>query len=196
MLIFLIVLLSLPIALFSAVCLCALVKRPLKKSDCIIVLGAKVHPDGSMSNSLRYRCEAALSAWQRGCAGKIILCGGKLGEAPCSEAGLMRSFLLDAAVPDDALIMEDQSRNTVENLKNARQIMIDRGFADAAIVTSDYHLQRAIWIARKFSIRACGIPAKSPSRFSSRMKNYLRECVSWVVFWHYELKTKLGAFSS
>ena len=91
-------------------------------------------------------------------------------------------------VPADALILEDASRNTVENLKFARGIMEKNGFADAAIVTSDYHVQRAIWIARKFAIRACGVPAKSPQKLHHRLKFLCRECVSWVVFWYYEVK--------
>ena len=183
-----IILLALPAALFAAVCACTLIRRNPKKCGCIIVLGAKVHPDGSMSKSLQYRCEAAMTAWESGAALRLILCGGKVGEAPCSEASVMQKFLTQKGMPAEALILEDQSQNTVENLKFAKAIMEQNGFADAAIVTSDYHVQRAIWIARKFSIRACGVPAKSPQRLYHRLKCLCRECVSWCVFWYYELK--------
>ena len=180
---------ALPIALFAAVVICASVKRPEKKRACILVLGAKVHPDGSMSRSLQYRCEAALSAWERGVSEKIIVCGGRVGDAPCSEASVMAAYLFERNVPPEAVILEDTSRNTVENFLNAGRIMQEHGFSDAAIVTSDYHLQRALWIARKFAIRAGGIPAQAPRSPRSWMKNMIRECVSWGVFWWYELKT-------
>lgn len=186
----LIVLLA-PMLLFAAVCSCALAKRPLRSCGCIIVLGAKVHPDGRMSRSLRLRCNAAAQAWRRGAAERMILCGGRTGGAPRSEAAAMAEYLQGCGVPGRALLLEDQSRNTVENLRNAKAIMAREGFADAAIVTSDYHLQRAIWIARKFAIPACGIAAKSPGGFGTRLKNLLRECVSWCVFWYYEAKLKL-----
>ena len=185
---------ALPIALFAAVVLCACVKRAEKKRGCIVVLGAKVHPDGSMSRSLQYRCDAAFSAWKRGIAPKMILCGGRPGEAAVSEAEAMAVYLKALGVPEEAMILEDRSRNTVENFRNARQIMLELGFADAAIVTSDYHVQRALWIARKFAIRAGGIGAQSPRRPYYWMKNMFRECVSWVVFWWYELKTTVGGF--
>lgn len=181
---------SLPLMLFAAVCICTLIPRLPRKCGCIIVLGAKVHPDGSMSKSLQYRCEAAMSAWKDGAAPKLILCGGKVGEAPCAEASAMQAFLMEKGMPAEALILEDQSQNTVENLKFAKEIMAENGFADAAIVTSDYHVQRAIWIARKFAIRACGVPAKSPQRLYHRLKCLCRECVSWCVFWYYEWKLR------
>lgn len=183
---------ALPLMLFAAVCICTFRRRSLKNCACIIVLGAKVHPDGSMSSSLMQRCDAAMSAWKSGAAPKLILCGGRVGDAPCTEAAVMRAYLLEKGMPDGALLLEDQSRNTVENLKFAREIMSQQGFADAAIVTSDYHVQRAIWIARKFSIRACGIPAQSPRKLRYRLKCLCRECVSWCVFWYYELKLRLN----
>lgn len=179
---------SLPLMLFAAVCLCTLIPRSARNCGCIIVLGAKVHPDGSMSKSLQHRCEAAMAAWEKGAAPKLILCGGRVGEAPCSEASVMAELLTKKGMPADALILEDQSQNTVENLKFAKEIMAANGFSDAAIVTSDYHVQRAIWIARKFSIRACGIAAKSPQKLRHRLKCLCRECVSWCVFWYYEVK--------
>lgn len=186
-----IVLLAPPLMLFGAVCACALAKRSLKRCGCIIVLGAKVHADGSMSRCLRLRCDAAANAWRNGAAERMILCGGRLGDAPRSEAEAMAEYLRGCGVSERALLMEDRSRNTVENLQNAREIMAREGFADAAIVTSDYHVQRALWIARKLSIRACGIAARSPSGFIARLKNLLRECVSWCVFWYYEVKLRI-----
>lgn len=182
--------LALPIALLAAVAACAMVKRPERKCGCIIVLGAKVHPDGSLCRGLQYRCERAISAWKNGAAEQMILCGGQVGDEPCTEAAAMADFMAAQGVPKEALILEVKSRNTVENLKFAQAIMAERGFADAAIVTSDYHLQRALWIAQKFSIRACGIPAKSAHKPLSRVKALLRECVSWCVFWYYELKLR------
>ena len=52
------------VALVGTVCYCAGMEREVSSADCIIVLGARVRPDGTLSDSLRYRCEAALTAWR------------------------------------------------------------------------------------------------------------------------------------
>lgn len=170
------------IALLSAVCICAVKDRRPEKSDCIIVLGARVWPDGRMSNSLLYRCESALKVWQDGIAPQIIVCGGRGHDEPVTEAQAMRTWLVQSGVPDSVIHVEDASTDTRENLDNARKIMTDNGFETAAICTSDYHVTRALWLARDADIPATGISAKSPSTLRSFIFGRCRETVSWVLY--------------
>ena len=170
------------LSILTAVCICAGVKYVPEKSDCIIVLGARVRPDGGMSDTLRYRCETALSAWQNGVAPAIIVCGGRGDDEPYTEAAVMKKWLMDKGVPDHAVLSENQSGNTRENMENARLIMVRRGFLNAARCTSDYHMKRALWIARAAGVEACGIAAPSPDRFISRVAGRLRETVSWTLY--------------
>lgn len=170
------------IALLSTVCICAAKPRVPAKSDCIIVLGARVWPDGRMSNSLLYRCEAALEAWQNGVAPEIIVCGGKGDNEPVAEASAMQAWLLEQGVPEISIHAEDTSTDTRENLKNARAIMEKHGFKSAAICTSDYHVTRALWLARDTGIPATGISARSPSTLRSFIFGRCRETVSWVLY--------------
>ena len=60
--------------------------------------------------------------------------------------------------------------------------MDERGWKSAIVVTSDYHLQRALWLARDAGIEACGIPAESPHPLGTRLKDRLREACSWGVY--------------
>ena len=168
--------------LLTAVCVCAGRQREAKPSDCIIVLGARVWPSGRMSNSLLYRCERALEAWRDGAAENIIVTGGQGEDEPAAEAQVMRAYFIENGVPEARVIAEDQSVNTIENLRNAKHIMEQNGWTGAAVVTNDYHVERALWIARDEGIDACGIAAKSPKRLSTVIISRLRETASWVLY--------------
>lgn len=170
------------LGVLTAVCMCAGKERKVRKSDCIIVLGARVWPSGRMSNSLRYRCESALEAWKRGIAENIIVTGGQGADEPVAEAAAMRAYFLENGVPENRVFWEDTSTNTIENFRNAKKIMDAQDWKTAAVVTNDYHVQRALWIAKDAEMDACGIAAKSPDRISSRIVSRLRETVSWFLY--------------
>ena len=190
LLIALLVLIALCALLFTAVCLCALRGRKIRPADCILILGAKVRPDGSMSHALRFRCDRAYEAWQAGAAKIIIGCGGVC-DGPASEASVIRAYLLEKGVPDEYIVMEDQSVNTWENLINARKIMDARGMGKALLVTSDYHLTRALWMAKKQGLNAVGIASLSSRKPALFLRTRSRECVSWVLYAWNEIK-KIG----
>jgi len=167
---------------FTAVCVCAGRERNIRPCDCLIVLGARVWPDGRMSNALRYRCESALKAWKAGVAPNIIVTGGQGEDEPDAEASVMREYFIQNGVPETDVFAEDVSVNTIENLSNAREIMRQKGWTTAALVTNDYHVERALWIARDVGVDACGIAAPSPDRLSSKLFCRFRESLSWVLY--------------
>lgn len=170
------------LSVLTAVCVCAGRTWPPRDADCIVVLGAHVWMDGRMSNALTYRCEAALAAWERGLAGDIIVCGAQGRDEPETEAAAMRRWMIERGVPEDRVIAEDRSLNTRENLQNARAIMAQRGFRTAAVCTNDYHLTRALWIARDEGVEAVGIAAPSTRDIVSFVKGRLRETCSWILY--------------
>ena len=94
----------------------------------------------------------------------------------------MVEYLHERGVPGAQLHWEDASVNTVENLRNASQIMAEHGWHSAIVVTSDYHLQRALWLARDLGMNACGAAAKSNPRLRKRVRARLREIVSWMLY--------------
>lgn len=171
------------LSVLTAVCVCAGRTYAPEPADCIVVLGAHVWMDGRMSNALIYRCEAALSAWQSGRAGAIIACGGQGRDEPEPEATAMRRWFVAHGVPEDAVIAEAESKNTRENLINARAIMAERGWNIAAICTNDYHLTRALWLARDEAIPASGISARSTRDILSFVRGRLRETCSWILYY-------------
>ena len=153
-----------------------------EKSDCIVVLGARVWMDGTMSNALTYRCEAALEAWRAGVAPNIIVSGGQGADEPSPEALPMRQWLLDHGVPGEWVIAETDSLNTQQNLANARAIMEQNGWKTCAVCTSGYHLRRALWLARDEGLSATGIAARSTSDPVSVIRGRVRETCSWRLY--------------
>ena len=153
---------------------------PIGDSDAIIVLGAQVKEDGTPSVALERRLTAALeSYWQD--KQLIIVCGAQGGNEPRAEGDVMRDWLLARGVPDEDVIAETESFNTRENLTHAKAIMEERGLCEALVVTSDYHVARALELCRQVGISATG--KGSPSKPEYFIKNHFREGLSWIKFW-------------
>ncbi len=169
-------------SVLGAVCVCSALPYDARPSDCMIVLGAHVWMDGHMSGALQFRCDRALEGWREGIAPAIIVCGGQGDDEPTTEAEAMRAWLTAQGVPDEAVYLDDTSVNTRENLEHARAIMAANGFRTAAICTNSYHLRRALWLAGDVGIDACGLSARSLTTVSSVVRNYIRESISWVLY--------------
>ena len=170
------------LSVLTAVCLSASASWTPAPSDCIIVLGAHVWMDGRLSSALTYRCQAALDAWRAGVAPVLIVCGAQGRDEPVPEAVAMREWFLAHGVPEDRVIAEPDSRNTAQNLQNARAIMEARGFKTCAVCTNNYHLRRALWLARDAGLQATGIAAPSTSDPVSIVRGRLRETCSWILY--------------
>ncbi|MBZ4022820.1 hypothetical protein CKO11_10145 [Rhodobacter sp. TJ_12] len=105
-----------------------------------LVLGARVAPDGTPSAALRRRVAHAISLYQAGQVGRLILSGGAFDGAP-AEATVMADLCRAAGLPAAALIQEPKARNTRENFTCARPLL---GAETALVVVTDrYHARRA-----------------------------------------------------
>ena len=170
------------LTLFGLVCWRATVARVPEPSDCIVVLGARVYPDGRMSLVLRERAAAALAAWREGLAPYIIVCGAQGENEPRAEALVMAEYLRSEGVPEERIISDSESYNTRQNIDNAAAIMHARGWQSAIITTSDYHMERALWIAKAAGLRASGLAAPTPHTFRAFWWGRMRETVSWALY--------------
>lgn len=162
----------------------------MDRADCIVLLGAKVRPDGTPSDTLSLRCAAALAAWESGVAPVIVACGARGPDEPTTEAAAARAWLAGKGVPEGAILAEEASASTLQNLQNAKIIMEERGLRTAAVCTSGYHLPRALRLARDIGLDATGIAAASPRRADVWLKNRLRETCSWALYGWRKLRRK------
>ena len=149
----------------------------MKESDVIIVLGAQVKEDGTPSVALERRLTAALESYEQN-RQTIIVCGARGTNEPRAEGDVMREWLLARGVQESDVVAETGSFNTRENLRNAKAIMDERGLTQALVVTSDYHVARALMLCRQEGVAATdkGCPSK-PEYF---IKNHFREGLSWI----------------
>ena len=151
-----------------------------QESDVIIVLGAQVKEDGTPSEALRRRMIAALEVYQEK-RQTIIVCGAQGSNEPRAEGDVMRDWLIAQGVHEEDIVAETASFNTRQNLEYAKAIMEHRGLSRALIVTSDYHVARALRLCAQTGIEATG--KGSPSKPEYFIKNHLREGLSWIKFW-------------
>lgn len=122
-----------------------------EKADCIIVLGCSVYGE-TPSPFLQWRIEEGYRLYKEGYANFIIVSGGKGPGENISEAEAMKRYLLNKGVKEEFIIKEDKSKTTMENLINSKQIMGNREFSKAIIVSNKYHLKRASLMAKKVGI--------------------------------------------
>lgn len=147
--------------------------------DAIVVLGAQVKPDGSLSLQLTWRLDTAYEAWQRkNCP--VVVCGAQGGDEPMPEAHAMRDYLIAKGVPPEQILMDDASFNTQQNIRNAAELLGDSAHT-VLIVTSDYHLPRAMALAEDMGLQATGAGAETLPEYW--VKNYGREALAWIKYW-------------
>ena len=170
-----------------AVCLWENRGEPRQDTDAIIVLGAQILPDGEPNRILKTRLDLAVSAYQA--APRLIVCCGAQGaDEPAPEGEVMRDYVIAHGVPAEYVLAETNSYNTYENLANARKLLPD-SVKTVLIVTSDYHIARAIWIAGNQGMTAYG--AGSPTYWKWRFKNHTKEALSWVKYLYMRLTGKV-----
>lgn len=142
--------------------------------DAMIVLGAQVNPDGTPSVQLEWRLTKALEVYQTKRT-PIVVTGAQGADEPRTEASVMREWLIARGVPPEDIRMDESSMNTRENIANAMQYL--PGVKDVLIVTSDYHLPRAMQIARDQGLNPSGVG--SPIKPEYWWKNHFRETLAW-----------------
>lgn len=131
----------------EGICITYGVKKPKPGADYVIVLGAQVR--GSQpSYNLARRLDAAYGYLQENPDTRVILSGGKGNGEEISEAQAMKEYLLAKGIPAGRMILEDQSRNTDENIRFSRE-KADLEDATVVIATSNFHVFRGVMIAKK-----------------------------------------------
>jgi len=119
--------------------------------DWIVVLGARlIHDQVAPGYARRLRRVAALH--QADPRRRILLVGGHTGGS-VSEAERGREFLLELGLPAASLFIEDQSLNTLDNLRQARRLLAGDRVRPFVLVTSRYHLARSQALARGLDLQ-------------------------------------------
>lgn len=151
----------------------------------IVVLGAAVNGT-EPSRSLRERIQAAYNYLSNNPESVAILAGGQGKGEDITEAACMYRELTELGISPSRLYLEEQSTSTIENLRFSMDLIEkELGFRPnkVGIVSSEYHIFRAVQFAKSLDLDAVGIPAKT-TWFPLRANYYLREIVA---VWKYLL---------
>jgi uncharacterized SAM-binding protein YcdF (DUF218 family) len=135
------------------------------KGDSIILLGGgsidKV-PDltgtGVLSGIMLSRVVTAVRL-QKKLNVPIIVSAGWDDKNRTAEAYIVRRFLIDLGTADSKIIIEDRSRNTIENARYSKEICKEFGFKKPILLTSAYHLKRSMIAFKKVGMTAIPFPA-------------------------------------
>ena len=130
------------------------------QADYFLVLGALVNPDGQPSAALAARCDTAIDLLTAYPSSRAILCGGQGGNEPRSEADAMFDYMTARGIDPARLLREDQSTNTIQNIRNAREFLAEGD--RTAVITNDYHVARACMLMRSAGLDPVGIPVPTP----------------------------------
>ena len=166
-----------------------------KKVDYVIILGARVKEE-KPAKSLMERIKAATEYLKKNPEVKVIATGGKGANEGIAEGVAIKRELLKNGISEDRIILEDKSKNTVENFRfSLEKIRNSENNGNrkikVLIVTNDYHIFRSKNIARKVGFdnkdyEIYGLPAKTP--LISIPKSYFREFLSNVNYFLFQFK--------
>ena len=127
-------------------------KGPEPDADYVILLGTQMRSSGP-SVDFRARIESAYDYLVQNPGSRLIASGGKGGREPVSEAEGARDYLVRKGISEERILLEDRSTTTAENLEFSagllRRMGEDPGDLKIVIVSADYHLCRATYIAHK-----------------------------------------------
>ena len=143
----------------------------------IVVLGCQVYANGDLSPQLELRLQSCLETYQAR-PRLIIACGAQGENEPEPEGQAMRKWLIAHGAAEEDVIAECDSRSTRENLKNA-QALLPPSITHVTVITSDYHLPRALALARDLGLDADGIGSPCKPGLGFWIKNHTRETLAW-----------------
>ena len=147
--------------------------KELSDVDCIMVLGCGVRKDGTPSMMLRDRLEEGIGLFHAGVSDRMLMSGDH-GREDYDEVNLMKSYAVEAGVPSEAVFMDHAGFSTYESMYRARDIFQVRRIV---IVTQNYHMYRALYIAQAMGMDAYGVPAEA-ERYGGQLGRDMRELLA------------------
>jgi len=119
-----------------------------RRADAIVVLGAKVDPDGQPGSDLTSRTYHAVDLWNAGYAPRII-CTGGFKDEPLSAASVCKKMATKLGVPAEEVFLADGTIDTIGDAQATVQVMETHGWNRAILVSHPLHLYRAAWLFRR-----------------------------------------------
>lgn len=143
----------------------------LENIDCILILGAGIW-NNQPSPMLEDRLLEGISLYKKGISSKIIMSGDH-GKVDYDEVNIMKKFAIEKGVNSEDIFMDHAGFSTYESIYRTQKIFQVKKIV---IVTQQYHLYRALYIAKQFGIEAYGV-ASNPREYA---RQSIREVREWI----------------
>lgn len=128
-------------------------KIPMEEADCILVLGCQVKEGGEPSHMLRDRLQRGVEVYGFGVSEKLLMSGDH-GRTDYNEVKTMKQYAIDEGIDSENVFMDHAGFSTYESIYRAKEVF---GVKKMVIITQEYHLYRALYIAEKLGIEAYGV---------------------------------------
>lgn len=154
------------------------IDKVMDNADCILVLGAGVR-NNKPTPMLNDRLEEAISLYKEGKAPKIIMSGDH-GRDDYDEVNVMKDFAMNKGVPSQDIFMDHAGFSTYESVYRAKEVFKAQ---KVIIVTQDYHLYRALFIANALDIEAVGASANLrnyPGQSARDLREIAARCKDFI----------------
>lgn len=156
----------------------------MEQFDVILLLGSRLHDDGTPDLNVLARIRMAAELWKKGVAQVIVASGYKGFNSEhhnTTQADVMAEFLIQFGIPDACIIREDKSETTWENIQNTKKLLNKEHFT-AAVATSDTHMRRSLYMCKLQGIQAKGFAAKLPHDKQWRARRRLERLLMFETY--------------
>jgi uncharacterized SAM-binding protein YcdF (DUF218 family) len=140
------------------------------EADAIVVLGCRGPA------ALARRLDRGVRLFQAGVAPLLVLSGG--GAGPVAEAEQMRQAAVASGVPEAALLIDRESRNTLENARNTARLLRSKRLRSVVLVSDWFHLPRARLLFQFAGLEVAAVAAGSSPSLKWRVRPAIREIVA------------------
>ena len=144
-----------------------------EKADCILVLGAAVYDNGTLSYMLKDRLDYGIELYKQGAAPKMIMSGDH-GREDYDEVNAMKDYAISRGVPSEDIFMDHAGFSTYDSMYRAKEIF---GAESVIAVTQKYHLYRALYIGDKLGINVFGV-SSDRQEYAGQFQREIREMIA------------------
>ncbi len=148
------------------------------RKQAALVLGAKVHEGGRLSDMFRDRVETAIGLYETEKVRKILVSGDH-GQQDYDEVNAARDYLLAKGIPSEDIFLDHAGFDTYDSVYRARDVFEAQS---VIIVTQAYHLPRALYIAEKLGVDAAGVSTDRNAYGGQETRDF-REKLAIVKAW-------------
>jgi uncharacterized SAM-binding protein YcdF (DUF218 family)/glycosyltransferase involved in cell wall biosynthesis len=137
------------------------VAAPPTAADAIVVFAGGVGESGQAGGGYQERMKTAVDLYRGGFAPRIIVSSGYV--FAFKEAEVMRALAIDSGVPASSIVLETEAANTYQNVAFTRRILDAHGWRRVLLVSSPYHMRRALLTWRKNAPAIDVVPEPVPA---------------------------------